>query len=425
MSGSLLGKTKTLAGLALSVLILSSAIAGAGSLLTSGNILFVPASAVFPGTNGKIAFSSERDDQGSNEIFIMNPDGSDPTNLTNSEFENHDPNFGIQATSEPPVTEYVLNSGASCLALPTIGGSAIGNNEAGADCMIPDGVTLDLTGISLTTIYPDYLSIMGDVIIDRGSIHNQGVEITYYGGSDIYLTDGSRIEQGLAGSFSGYGTVNIDSSSSMLNMGHMSFSGPVHNSGTITNECGAIIAGKTNIVGNAVVELCAPGTYADATNQATGQSMYAGGRTFYGERFGPGAEITGKVVDCVTVEMRKHGSPTGTAQIGFYDNSLSDPNKIVLDRKFGEIDVNTLTTGYKAYEFCDDKSYIVRSNLMVGVKYLGGDPINRIDVRRSNTGAGPDYDGLAAYHVNLDSTWHNYNTEGNSRDLLFQLTKTS
>jgi hypothetical protein len=205
----------------------------------------------------------------------------------------------------------------------------------------------------------------------------------------------------------------------------MSFDGPVHNSGTIENECGAIIAGKTNIVGNALVEHCPAGTYADATNQATGQSMYADGRTFYGERFGPGAEIVGKVVDCVTVELRKHGSPTGNAQIGFYAISLSDPNKIVLDWKFGEIDVNTLTTGYKAYEFCDDRSYIVRSDLMVGVKHLGGDPINRIDVRRSNTGAGPDYDGLAAYHVNLDSTWHNYNTEGNSRDLLFKLTKTS
>src|SRR5689334_16678526 len=38
--------------------------------------------AAFPGTNGKIAFDTDRD--GNSEIYVMNPDGSGPTNLTNN-----------------------------------------------------------------------------------------------------------------------------------------------------------------------------------------------------------------------------------------------------------------------------------------------------------------------------------------------------
>ena len=62
------------------------------------------------------------------------------------------------------------------------------------------------------------------------------------------------------------------------------------------------------------------------------------------------------------------------------------------------------------------------SAVIVDVKYTGGDSINRIEVRRSNIGSGPDYDGLASYHVNFDTSWHIYNAAGNSRDLLFKLT---
>src|SRR4028119_794612 len=41
-----------------------------------------PAEAAFPGKNGKIAFSSHRDTD--YEIYSINPDGSDPTNVTNN-----------------------------------------------------------------------------------------------------------------------------------------------------------------------------------------------------------------------------------------------------------------------------------------------------------------------------------------------------
>ena len=104
---------------------------------------------------------------------------------------------------------------------------------------------------------------------------------------------------------------------------------------------------------------------------------------------------------------------------GFYDSNMN------LAEQFGTIDVSTLSTGYKAYELClpqFDSGYQVQANQIIAVKYDGGDSVNRIDVRRSNVGVGPDFEGIVSYHVNYDGRWHNYNTEANSRDLLFKIT---
>ncbi|WP_203884821.1 hypothetical protein, partial [Planotetraspora kaengkrachanensis] len=49
--------------------------------MTAMGVAVVPAGAVVPGGNGKIAFTSVRD--GNDEIYVMNADGSGQTNLTN------------------------------------------------------------------------------------------------------------------------------------------------------------------------------------------------------------------------------------------------------------------------------------------------------------------------------------------------------
>ena len=68
----------------------------AATLLTVGLLVVVkPAEAAFPGTNGKIAFE-RNEDFGSGftgEIFVMNPDGTDPTRLTNNQERDLDPVF--------------------------------------------------------------------------------------------------------------------------------------------------------------------------------------------------------------------------------------------------------------------------------------------------------------------------------------------
>src|SRR5215218_3232492 len=57
----------------------------AAIVLALATVLLVmaqPAGAAFPGANGKIAFMSDRD--GDEEVFVMDPDGTDQTNLTNN-----------------------------------------------------------------------------------------------------------------------------------------------------------------------------------------------------------------------------------------------------------------------------------------------------------------------------------------------------
>src|SRR5919199_618766 len=66
----------------------------AAAALAAGVLMLVlgaePARAAFPGINGKIAFVSDRNDPNAGtedsracEIFVMDPNGSNPTNLTN------------------------------------------------------------------------------------------------------------------------------------------------------------------------------------------------------------------------------------------------------------------------------------------------------------------------------------------------------
>src|SRR6266498_1086885 len=51
--------------------------------LTMGLVaVATPAQATFPGTNGRIAFGSDRFGGGDHNIFSMNPDGSDVQQLT-------------------------------------------------------------------------------------------------------------------------------------------------------------------------------------------------------------------------------------------------------------------------------------------------------------------------------------------------------
>jgi dipeptidyl aminopeptidase/acylaminoacyl peptidase len=56
----------------------------------------VAAADVGPKVNGKIAFISDRD--GNNEIYVMNPDGSDQTRLTNNNYDDGAPAWSPDGT---------------------------------------------------------------------------------------------------------------------------------------------------------------------------------------------------------------------------------------------------------------------------------------------------------------------------------------
>ena len=66
-----------------------AALAVVASLLVVLTQAARPAEAAFPGANGKIVFQSTRD--GNGEIYIMNPDGTGQTNLTNDRADDSRP----------------------------------------------------------------------------------------------------------------------------------------------------------------------------------------------------------------------------------------------------------------------------------------------------------------------------------------------
>lgn len=62
-----------------------------GSLIAALFVGAVPAHATFPGTNGRIAFVSDRD--GDFDVYSMNPDGSDPIPLTATSGDERNPSW--------------------------------------------------------------------------------------------------------------------------------------------------------------------------------------------------------------------------------------------------------------------------------------------------------------------------------------------
>jgi len=74
-----------------------------------------PANAAFPGTNGKIALTSNRD--GNPEIYSLAPDGSNPTNLSKNSAHDQDPAFSpdgkkiaFTSTRDGNYEIYVMNA---------------------------------------------------------------------------------------------------------------------------------------------------------------------------------------------------------------------------------------------------------------------------------------------------------------------------
>jgi dipeptidyl aminopeptidase/acylaminoacyl peptidase len=102
-----------------------------------------PSQAPFPVQNGKIAFQSFRD--GNSEIYTMNADGSNQTNISNNSVHDEDPDWSPDGTKiifwrDDPRDIYVMNADGS-------GQTNISNNGRtnGGPTWSPDGTKIVVT----------------------------------------------------------------------------------------------------------------------------------------------------------------------------------------------------------------------------------------------------------------------------------------
>lgn len=110
-------------------------------------------------------------------------------------------------------------------------------------------------------------------------------------------------------------------------------------------------------------------------------------------------------ISCITIDMAKVGSPTGTAIIGI----ISEDRQIV--KSFGTIDVSTLLTTQARYMFClpNHDYWIISLYDRAGIFYSTGSVGNTVNVFTDPTNT---FDSTNSHRTSLNSagTWSDQTT---------------
>ena len=135
------------------------------------------------------------------------------------------------------------------------------------------------------------------------------------------------------------------------------------------------------------------------TVASQGLSTYSG-RQSHAEFVSPTSSLIGKSIDCITVQMKKVGAPTGTVQVGVFNTDLS------VKQLIGTIDPSTISTSYAQYTFSltSPQTYLIQSGDRIGIKYTGGDTSNYVAIMQDITNA---FDSTNSYHTYYTTAWTN------------------
>jgi WD40 repeat protein len=128
------------------------------AVLVVGALLPASAQAAFPGANGKIAF------QRGDDIWTMNPDGSNQVNLTNSAAAERDPAWSPNGTQIAFSSNgiHVMNADGS-------GETPVANTSGGSDpTWSPDGTQIAYVNFGAGAVYKINLDGTGNALVFAG-----------------------------------------------------------------------------------------------------------------------------------------------------------------------------------------------------------------------------------------------------------------
>jgi glucose/arabinose dehydrogenase len=143
-----------------------------------------------------------------------------------------------------------------------------------------------------------------------------------------------------------------------------------------------------------------PAVHMQDTTASSGQNIWSG-RPVHAEYVGPSSSLVGKQINSIEMTLKKSGLATGTAEIGIINQDLS------MKSVFATLDVSTLTTSYKSYEFPSASLYTIAAGDRIGVKYSAGTSTSNISIMRDTNPADP-FDGSNSYHTYYTTSWSSF-----------------
>ena len=147
-----------------------------------------------------------------------------------------------------------------------------------------------------------------------------------------------------------------------------------------------------------------PVTHMSDTTSTFGSLTYSG-RQVNAEYAGASSQLLGDRIDSITLRLQKIGNPSGTAEVGVFNDNLS------VKKLFGTMSMAALSASYADYEFklSGGEMYTIQQGDRIGVKFAGGNSGAGVNVMIDRDSAGP-FDGTSSQRVRYESGWLYYDT---------------